>query len=631
MSLRLSLVIDGNAGGAKQALDDTASGIQKIDAATTKANPAITAVGEGLSAIAQESDKAAPAAEKAAPALEKMGEAASSAGGKFGLFKTLAIGAVGGVVGALASAGFEALIGGVVGAFSGFIENVVSSGPQVKAALESHEELIKRIKGAYQEAAGAASSYGTNSAAVLTFDATDNVTDLQGAMDRQMGELENRLGGMVFNSKYRNGAFVEHPLETLVKSMRSDLKEGTADVIAFRNSVAELGNALPSDDNMRPWIRELLADTKDIANTQAELTRGTDILKGLSGDADAAATALGGSAEKYGTLGTAAGAATPALTESAGAIAAGGAAAADALPAVIAYGKALADISGGAVPNMSTANPKLGLGLGGGASTPLKQFSGGGSTGDGAVDEIAGFVHGKEYVFDAEATARIGVDNLEAIRRGVPGFASGGYVGTASAFSSAMASSGGSGSNPTISELLNGFEAVSGAVNQFVRDLWQTKSPLEALGSVVASVSQNYLNGAIGNAANFLGNAAGNWLSGALGGGGGGAQLRLGYQAGVMHQGGTAGQAGGNSRFLDASMLMSAPNLRGGLASNEYLTVLEEGETVTPRGGRSGGNGGGSTVNYWNIETPSPRAFMESRASLSRNAGRLSGSTWRHS
>ena len=47
-----------------------------------------------------------------------------------------------------------------------------------------------------------------------------------------------------------------------------------------------------------------------------------------------------------------------------------------------------------------------------------KGFRTGGYTGDGGVDDVAGVVHGKEFVFDASSTSRIGVDRLEALRRG---------------------------------------------------------------------------------------------------------------------------------------------------------------------------------------------------------------------
>lgn len=57
--------------------------------------------------------------------------------------------------------------------------------------------------------------------------------------------------------------------------------------------------------------------------------------------------------------------------------------------------------------------------LGGGYDRALSRgFSSGGWTGDLDRHAVAGVVHGKEFVFDADATARIGRGNLEALRRG---------------------------------------------------------------------------------------------------------------------------------------------------------------------------------------------------------------------
>ena len=56
-------------------------------------------------------------------------------------------------------------------------------------------------------------------------------------------------------------------------------------------------------------------------------------------------------------------------------------------------------------------------------------FSNGGWTGAGAPSNVAGLVHAEEYVFDAPAVRRIGVSNLEAIRKGtMRGYQTGGYV-----------------------------------------------------------------------------------------------------------------------------------------------------------------------------------------------------------
>ena len=48
-------------------------------------------------------------------------------------------------------------------------------------------------------------------------------------------------------------------------------------------------------------------------------------------------------------------------------------------------------------------------------------FKTGGYTGNMGVNQVAGAVHGQEYVFDAASTKRIGVDNLNAMRSGKAG------------------------------------------------------------------------------------------------------------------------------------------------------------------------------------------------------------------
>lgn len=54
------------------------------------------------------------------------------------------------------------------------------------------------------------------------------------------------------------------------------------------------------------------------------------------------------------------------------------------------------------------------------AGQTVAGFQKGGYTGNMGVSDVAGVVHGREYVFDAAATSRIGVPTLEAIRSGRP-------------------------------------------------------------------------------------------------------------------------------------------------------------------------------------------------------------------
>lgn len=59
-------------------------------------------------------------------------------------------------------------------------------------------------------------------------------------------------------------------------------------------------------------------------------------------------------------------------------------------------------------------------------------FKSGGYTGAGSPNAPAGVVHKDEYVFDKRAVDRIGVANLDAMRRGMRGYQSGGMVTTPS-------------------------------------------------------------------------------------------------------------------------------------------------------------------------------------------------------
>lgn len=77
----------------------------------------------------------------------------------------------------------------------------------------------------------------------------------------------------------------------------------------------------------------------------------------------------------------------------------------------------LASFGANSAPAMAgiTATAALSEGL---ALASMAGFEQGGYTGNVGTKEIAGVVHGREFVFDAASTQRIGVANLEAIRNG---------------------------------------------------------------------------------------------------------------------------------------------------------------------------------------------------------------------
>jgi lambda family phage tail tape measure protein len=72
----------------------------------------------------------------------------------------------------------------------------------------------------------------------------------------------------------------------------------------------------------------------------------------------------------------------------------------------------------------------LGIAGSSGGAAALGSFSSGGYTGSMAANQIAGVVHGKEFVVPAEVVAKPGMLDFLQSMIGAPGYADGGYVGT---------------------------------------------------------------------------------------------------------------------------------------------------------------------------------------------------------
>lgn len=89
-------------------------------------------------------------------------------------------------------------------------------------------------------------------------------------------------------------------------------------------------------------------------------------------------------------------------------------------------------------------------------------FASGGYTGSGGKNQIAGAVHKGEYVFDAESTKRIGVDNL----RKMQGYAQGGLVGAPRMPTLKGGSSIGGGGNFTFAPVIDARGADADAVTR---------------------------------------------------------------------------------------------------------------------------------------------------------------------
>jgi hypothetical protein len=543
MSLDVALTLRYGREGETKMLEEASAGIQKVDEAAKGAGTSVGGLADGIKQTATE-------APRAATAVEALGEKAESSGGKFDSLKTLAIGAIGGIAGAFVVAGIDALFGAAMGAAIDYFDHVTNSSKNLKDDLEAHQGLVKDIKGLWDQAAGSASNYGLVSQPGLLFESQQNVGRLQ-------SDFDSELARFVAGSSTLRGK-VTSPFGPIIEQLRADLADGRADIIKWRDEISALAATLPLDSPDRALAEQFMGDSSQAAELQAALERAVDLFRALTGDAEAAAMALGASAEGMTATGTAASAALPGLRE---------------------YADLIASMrqTGTTLPDGTRVSGTPGS-VGGG-------FAAGGYTGHAPTDRIAGVVHGQEYVFDAAATRAIGVENLEAIRRGVRGYAAGGFVGNGT-----TAASGARGWHGMADDL----HAARGAIRDFADELWQARSPIETLASVVKSASQSYLNRAIG----AVGNVVETLIFGDV----------PGYALGTSHHpGGWAitGEAG------------------------PELVNLPRGAQVVPHRQSMAMLGGGPVNNFY-IETPNPRAFAESRSSVARAAARLSGAAQRH-
>lgn len=652
MTLRLALVIDGDPAGAKKALSETATAVEDLGNKAETAGKKVEASfkgfewesGEatrarlGLKEIADEGDRAATgiraagdAGQTAAPDIAKAGDAAGMAREKFDGLSSVVIGAAGGLAASVAITAVGEGLGIAAGAAAELFREITSNQPMIERALTSHADLVGRIKRAWAEAGGAASSYGVDSIAQLRFEGQQNVSRLDRSAEAAQRDLLRGSDGLR-PSDVLGAPFARFgPFRDQVSAFRKELKDGTADVIAFRREVAEIAEALPSDSPFRDLAEQILEDTKAAAQLQAELERSRDLLDGLKGSADAAATALGGKAEKYGTLADRAATVGGAVTQSNQAIGATAGAATEAIGPLSEYSRLL-----GAIGGAGTLRPFNAVRA---ATTPPfseGDFAAGGHTGYGPETQIAGFVHGQEYVFDAETTRRIGVSNLDAIRQGVKGYAAGGYVGGSVP---AVRSSG-----SIVTATAEDFAVLRGSLRQFLAELNTNGDALAALGSVIRSVSDRFVDFAFQALDNmiFTGSASGGGAGGILGFLGsafGAADPWAGLRVPTAHQGAMVGPAMVPTRTVPLSVFASAPRLhRGGTVGNgenlfgpgERPVIAMDGEEIGWPAQLAAKYGGGSTINNFYIETASPRAFAESKATVARGAGRFLGRAGRH-
>jgi len=459
MSLRVALVLTGDAEGAKKALGETGAAIDQLAAKTAATGKAAVDAGKGFEwNDAPAIGKLRGEVEQTGTSLKGIAVDAPAAGAGIEEAGRRAAGAIAGFInlkGALLAFGTGfltgALAGGLArvfetatGAAAAFALEIFDDTPRIERNLKSHADLVTRIKQAYGEAEGAAASYGSNSVQLLRFEAQQNAKRLEGDYRDQQPDF-NAFGGGGLNSGVLSHYGGGGPFAQSIAQLRKDVAAGKSDIIAFRNAIAAIAENLPTGDRFRVLATAIIESTDAAAKSQAEWLRSQDILKGLQGDADAAATALGGNADKYRAVSEASVQAAGGINASSQALGELELKAANTNQKLAQTSQLLNSINSGADGARGVENifaRIYGYVTGSGATPAPRGFAQGGFTGAGSDSDPAGIVHRGEYVVPAPAVRRIGVRNLAALTGiGIAGFATGGAVGGGSVSAGARATS----------------------------------------------------------------------------------------------------------------------------------------------------------------------------------------------
>lgn len=442
------------AGQAQATLDAVGTALQTASAGVAGIGAEGGAAAEALGAMGEAAGGAWEDIQNAANATSLFDEFGGS-------FKDAAIVFAGNLAGNLAAAGISA----AATAASNYIGSLLDQDAEINAAIRQHADLVRTIKTGWDANAGAVKGYGEHSLEAFLYDTQRALDALEQAERQARANLETSgpfgfidQGGALFNpAVYRRA---DAPLREMRDAFRADELDGRQ----FEQALVAYGRSLPEGDWQHKLIEAQRADLQTLIATEVEKAKVTKQLEEFrsAGTADVdAVVAIGAEIEA---------AMPPALPDVAFDELAQGAA--DAAAEIAAVVTSTADVepamnaasggldlgtaallgldpaAAGAAGSVGhTANEIARMGTNAAAATeqltrlqatldavsparlavtpmtpgapaaPAAQgFAGGGYTGDMPVDAVAGLVHGQEYVFDAAATAAIGVETLDVMR-----------------------------------------------------------------------------------------------------------------------------------------------------------------------------------------------------------------------
>lgn len=299
----------------------------------------------------------------------------------------------------------------------GFINGIKGKSDEVrKTAIQQAQSAIDGVKNSIASLQKQQALFGNSSSlASLMYDIenTDKYKDVSKQLVQQLVDETKALEQM--NAKAKATLAIQDRLDALKKS-KADAKTGLQDMLGGIEQETPLGKIQAEYEERLAVIEQYEQMHTDMIGVQTEARLAVEksymdakrdlmLTQGEALFGDLAGLAKGFAGEQSG------------IYKALFAVEKGFAIAQSAIAIQQSIAKAMALGFPQNIPVISQA-----ISQGAGIMSSIKGitagFKQGGYTGNGGASQVAGVVHGQEYVFDAQSTKRIGVDNLNAMRSG---------------------------------------------------------------------------------------------------------------------------------------------------------------------------------------------------------------------
>lgn len=293
--MRVSLQIDGDASGAKQAAQQASSAIDALGKSADGAGSSIEKASGAASGLAKSSEAAGAAndniASSAGAVSQKVAELATKVQGAQSALAKMAQGAsgVGEAIGIAtrAASGFgvvTAAIGVASAAYTAY-QNIVNGGSKsIEQQLIDQTKLINMIRDAYNKAKGAAGdfyTYGANATKLLLL---ENQAGLQKQLQSQVGNFisgATTFGGIGdFINQVKQVKPELLPFEDAIFKLADGFKSGAPDVKAFADEVSRIGLASPALQKTATDLINKIVPALDTANALSQSKSGGAAIDG---------------------------------------------------------------------------------------------------------------------------------------------------------------------------------------------------------------------------------------------------------------------------------------------------------------------------------------------------------------